>query len=163
MTGYGYEPGRMQAFGRPPVQPVPMVPEPRYGWTPTPSPAARASRAPVVALALAGAALLVAVIALVVVLVGGAGPDDGGSGWGGPLTGRLETAPAHALPGSTLQSAVSKVVLEDGGNVTQLTCPATPSVAQGVVTVCHATIDSDPWAVVVLFEDTDGRFTLDLI
>ena len=76
MTGYGYEPGRMQAFGRPPVQPVPMVPEPRYGWTPTPSPAARASRAPVVALALAGAALLVARCALAVVLVGVGGPHE---------------------------------------------------------------------------------------
>jgi hypothetical protein len=44
-----------------------------------------------------------------------------------------------------------------------LSCPATPSVAQGVVSVCHATIDGDPRAVVVLFEDNAGSFTLDLI
>ncbi|WP_375431526.1 DUF4333 domain-containing protein [uncultured Friedmanniella sp.] len=169
MSGYQYEPGRVQAYGRPPVPPAPST---GYGWSPgpptppMPAPTPRPSHASLAALILAGTALLVAVVALVVVLVGGAGlgpGEGGGSGWNAPLTGRLDSAPTNDLAGGTLQSAVSQVILEDGGNVTQLTCPATPSVAQGVVTVCHATIDGDPWAVVVLFEDADGTFTLDLI
>jgi hypothetical protein len=140
-----------------------------HGWgRPEPEPPrylpVRPSRLPVVAVVLASLALVLALAAGVAVMVGGPGSQDGGgSGWGAPLTGRLDSAPNAALGGGTLQSAVSKVILEDGGGVTQLTCPATPSVGQGVVTVCHATIDGDPWAVVVLFEDTDGSFTLDLI
>lgn len=171
MSGYNYEPGRMQAYGRAPTlpAPVPAAPvDPRYGWSPNPpAPPQRPqpSRTAFAALIVGVAALLVASVALVVVLVIGSDPDQdsGGSGFSAPLTGRLQDAPSGALSGSTLQSAVSKVLLEDGASVTQLTCPATPSVTQGVVTVCHATIDTDPWAVVVLFEDTDGSFTLDLI
>ncbi|WP_375423962.1 DUF4333 domain-containing protein [uncultured Friedmanniella sp.] len=143
-------------WARPEPAPAPT------SYRPAPGP----SRLAVVAVVLASLALLLAVAAGVAVLVGGSGSGNdggGGSGWDAPLTGRLDAAPKGALGGGTLQSAVSKVIIEDGGGVTQLTCPATPSVAQGVVTVCHATIDGDPWAVVVLFEDTDGSFTLDLI
>lgn len=147
---------------------------PPTGWSPhswarpEPAPApyrpARPSVLPVVAVVLASLALLLAIAAGAAVLFDGSGDaGSGDGGWDAPLTGRLDTAPKGALAGGTLQSAVSKVIIEDGGGVTQLTCPATPSVDQGVVSVCHATIDGDPWAVVVLFEDTDGSFTLDLI
>ena len=34
---------------------------------------------------------------------------------------------------------------------------------KGVVSVCHGTVDDEDWAVVVFFEDNDGRYTLNLI
>jgi hypothetical protein len=84
-----------------------------------------------------------------------------GSGGSYPLTGQLETAPASApLSGPQLVEVLTDVIEEDGGEVTQLKCPATPRVDQGVVTVCHGSIDDEDWAIVVYFEDTQGRFTL---
>lgn len=157
----------MSGWGAPPLPQGPQGPPPAWsphGWA-RPEPRPRPSVLPVVAVVLASLALLLAIAAGVAVMAGGDGGagDDEGMGFDVPLTGRLESAPRAALSGPTLQSAVSKVIIEDGGDVTQLTCPATASVAQGVVTVCHATITGDSWAVVVLFEDSDGSFTLDLI
>jgi hypothetical protein len=80
-----------------------------------------------------------------------------------PLTGQIASArPGSALPGAELSDAVRQRVEEDGGggDVSGMACPQTPSVDQGIVTVCHGTISGAAWAVVVYFEDAQGRFTL---
>jgi hypothetical protein len=80
------------------------------------------------------------------------------------LTGHVLAAPpAAVLPGSTLATVVTDVIEEDGAYVTEMRCPATPRVIQGVVTVCHGTIDDEDWAVVVFFENERGAFTLQLV
>lgn len=60
-----------------------------------------------------------------------------------------------------LSTAVTARIDQDGGNVTEMTCPRTAEVRQGVVTVCHGVISASPWAVVVYFETAGGRFTLE--
>ena len=138
MSGYGH-----------PQQP------PHWGWRPLPPPPAAVSRTPVVALALAGAALFVALVALVVAVVLTSG------GRGGPLTGRVAEGTATGpLEGVVLEGTVTQVISDDGGDVGRVSCPGTPSVRQGVVTVCHGQVDGEEWAFVVLFEDEDARFTL---
>lgn len=78
-----------------------------------------------------------------------------------PLTGQIASArPGSALPGAELSDAVRQRIEEDGGDVSGMACPQTPSVDQGVVTLCHGTISGASWAVVVYFEDAQGRFTL---
>jgi hypothetical protein len=82
--------------------------------------------------------------------------DAGGDA---PLTGQLDPAPSGALRGDTLVDDLSAVIRDDGGDVSDLRCPDTPSVQQGVVTLCHGTISGAAWAVAVFFEDSQGRFT----
>jgi hypothetical protein len=90
-------------------------------------------------------------------------PADGDTG-GGPLTGGVPNlAAGAALRGSVLSAAVTDRIHIDGGDVSDMACPDTPSVDQGVVTVCHGWIDDEKWAVVVYFEDADGTFTLEPI
>jgi hypothetical protein len=102
------------------------------------------------------ALLLVLVVALVVVFAGAAFMEEGGE----PLTGQLSAPPAGPVTGDTLAKAVTDRITQDGGDVSRMDCPRTPKVGQGVVTVCHGVVDSTDWAIVVLFEDEDGRFTL---
>jgi Domain of unknown function (DUF4333) len=88
------------------------------------------------------------------------------SGPGGsmaPLTGQVTVAAGQALPGDDLANAVEQRIVDDGASNVALTCPATPKVDQGVVTVCHGDIDDTEWAVVVYFEDNLGAFTLNPI
>ena len=65
--------------------------------------------------------------------------------------------------GGSLSSSISEVIEHDFGHVTAMACPDTPTVKQGVVTVCHGAIDGDDWAAVVFFEDRDGVFSLQLL
>lgn len=115
--------------------------------------------------ALAVAALVVAIIALLGVVVVGimlAVTTLGGAGE--PLTGRVSGVSAGSpLTGATLAGAVTTRIHDDGGHVDQITCPDLKTVAQGTVTVCHATIDGGNWAVVVFFEDAQGTYTLNPI
>jgi hypothetical protein len=84
------------------------------------------------------------------------------SGSSGPLTGQLSQAPAGAaLSGADLAAAVSGRIQQDGGDVSRMSCPDTAGVAQGVVTVCHGVISGSDYAIVVYFEDKQGRFTLE--
>ncbi len=106
------------------------------------------------ALALVG----VLAVAAWVIFVG----PGGGSGASVPLTGQLpRSAAGAALAGSDLSAAVTARVRQDGGDVADMTCPRTPKVGQGVVTVCHGVISGSDYAVVVYFETADGRFTLE--
>jgi len=59
-----------------------------------------------------------------------------------------------------LAVVIGEVIEQDGGVVAGLRCPNTPLVGQGVVTVCHGTIDGGDRAVVVFFESKQGTFTL---
>lgn len=78
-----------------------------------------------------------------------------------PLTGKLPAVPTYgALAGARLAPAVSATVEQDVGVVSNLKCPETPRVAQGVVTVCHGSISGNAWSVVVFFENRDGQFTV---
>jgi hypothetical protein len=109
---------------------------------------------------LASLALLgVLAVAIWVAVATDPGSQDGG---GGPLTGQLPSVTAgKALAGSILAKAVTDRIDQDGGDVTRMDCPATPRVGQGVVTVCHGVISDSDYAVVVYFEDPEGRFTLE--
>jgi hypothetical protein len=80
----------------------------------------------------------------------------------GPLTGQL-AASSHGgrVTGDTLAEAVSARITQDGGEVSRMDCPETAKVDQGIVTVCHGVISMSDWAVIVYFEDRDGRFTLE--
>jgi hypothetical protein len=62
-----------------------------------------------------------------------------------------------------LAEQVSSVVEDDDWSVDDMSCPMTPRVRQGAVTVCHAQIEGDAWAVLVVFEDAQGRFVLDVV
>ncbi len=110
---------------------------------------------PAISLAVSAVALLGVVILAAFLAVSGAF----GSGGEAPLTGQLDAAPSGALNGDTLSTALSDVIREDGGDVADLRCPDTPSVRQGVVTLCHGTISGSAWAVAVFFEDSQGRYT----
>ena len=70
-----------------------------------------------------------------------------------PLTGRSPPpAPAARSPVRSCRTR-SGSGSEDGGDVSGMACPQTPSVGQGVVTVCHGSNQRSTWAVVVYFED----------
>jgi len=125
-------------YGYPPPPPAPGTT--RTGWL------------PILSLVVSAAALI-GVIGLAVFVM-----SSGGSY---PLTGELDSAPAGApLLGPTLVSVITDVIEDDGGEVTGMKCPTTARVDQGVVTVCHGSIDDEDWAVVVYFESSAGRFTL---
>jgi hypothetical protein len=77
------------------------------------------------------------------------------------LTGQVRAdASNDPVSGQDLQAAVRDVLERDGADVSILTCPDTPQLKQGVVSVCHGTMDGDSWAFVVFVEDTQGHFTL---
>jgi len=105
------------------------------------------------------------VIAVAVLVMVRTDPNNGGpAGSGGPLTGQLAASTSGGrLAGPQLAHAVSTRIDQDGGNVTLMNCPDTAKVGQGVVTVCHGVVSSSEYAIVVYFEDKDGRFTLDPI
>ncbi len=147
--------------GTPP--PGPWGSPPPYGYPfPPPPPAAPDQHGrPILPIV----SLVVSIIALIgVVGVAGwlvtseSGLFDGGAA--STPTGQLIALPkGAALPGPDLAIAVTQVLEEDDSEVT-MACPATPRVDQGVVTICHGTIDGDDWAVVVFFEDPGGHFIL---
>lgn len=140
-----------------PTQPAASQWYPAMGSSPAP-PEGRGGRGlAITALVLSIVAiLLVLVLALVVVFAGSALMGEGGE----PLTGQLSAPAAGPVTGDILAQAVTARIIQDGGDVSRMDCPPTPKVGQGVVAVCHGVVESTDWAIVVLFEDEDGRFTL---
>lgn len=135
--GHPYQPAYV------PTTPPPLAPPPAKSVLP--------------AISLVVSALaLIGVIGLAVAL-GAAGVF--GAGGQAPLTGQLSSAPVSALRGDALARDLTGVINDDGGDVSDLRCPDTPSVRQGVVSVCHGTISGGAWAVAVFFDDSQGRFT----
>lgn len=156
-----------------PTSPMPAPPAP-VGWAPpapvfvpgqpmpfTPAPHAYAApKSSRPAFVLSIISLVVAVVSLLGMLLMAAAMFGGGSA--GPLTGTVPSVTAgSALSGEALASAVSVRIEDDGGQAEGMTCPETPKVEQGVVTVCHGQIDGEDWAVIVFFEDATGKYTLD--
>jgi hypothetical protein len=114
------------------------------------------------------AALILSLVAMLGVVAVGVGLFLT-SGYGTPgddtvLSGHLAQAPGtDPVSSDDLAEQVSSVVEDDDWSVDQMSCPMTPRVRQGAVTVCHAQIEGDTWAVLVVFEDAQGRFVLDVV
>lgn len=146
--------------------PPQAAPQGWYAAPPAPYPPvpSRGRGLAITSLVLSALALL-GVIAVAVLVLVGAGPSNAGpAGSGGPLTGQLAASTSGGrLAGTQLAHAVSTRIDQDGGNVTLMNCPDTAKVGQGVVTVCHGVVSTSEYAIVVYFEDRDGRFTLDPI
>lgn len=128
------------------------------GFAVAAAPASPAGRAvlPVISLVLSIlAATGVLVLAVLLALSGALG----GGGGDAPLTGQLSSPSAGALRGESLAQDLTQVISTDGGEVSDLRCPDTPSIQQDVVTICHGTISGSAWAVAAFFEDSQGRST----
>lgn len=151
-------PGQQGAPSYAPYPPVPYARSP-YG-------AAKSSRPglviAVISLIVSGLALL-AVFGMGVFMFGGPAGPGGPAGTMAPLTGKVPSvSPSTSLLGERLSSEISVRLEDDGWIVDEVKCPTTPKVAQGVVSVCHATMDEGDWAVVVYFEDDQGTYTLNV-
>lgn len=59
---------------------------------------------------------------------------------------------------SALQEALATTIEDDGGLVDEIVCPDRSQVGQGLVTVCHGSVDGFDWTGVVVFEDDEGSF-----
>lgn len=111
---------------------------------------------------LGGLALLGVLLTVVFLFASSAVDDlDGGGGHYAPMRGSVAPAAGGtALTGDALASRVTQTVRDDGGYPEGITCPATPTVAQDVTTVCHGRDDGVESAFVVFFEDAGGSYTL---
>jgi|GEM_PF-2412652 len=151
-----------QNFGPPPPQP----PAQWYqGFPPAPAqppvPDTGRGRGLAITAVVLSALALLGVLVLAVVVLANQAPAEQDPG-SGPLTGQLAASPhGGAVTGDTLAEAVTARITQDGGEVSRMDCPATAKAGQGIVTVCHGVISQSDWAVVVYFEDKDGRFTLE--
>ena len=124
---------------------------------------------------LAIAAIEIAVVALMMGLGGfvsqifmGAifgGLASSGNGYAPSASSMPGTAPqvvaGQSCPGTQLQDEVGRVIRTDGGNVKSVSCPPTPAVVAGAVTVCQAVVDGSNWNFRITFEDLLGHFTLE--
>ena len=106
----------------------------------------------VTAIVLSGLALL-GVLAMAVFFF--AGPMLGGGSY--VLTGEVTVVDKGASY-SALQDALVAAIEDDGGSVDEIVCPERSQVGQGLVTVCHGSVDGFDWTGVVVFEDDEGSF-----
>ena len=147
-----------ESYGPPPQQRFPLQ------WYPAPAPPVPntgGGRGLAITGVVLSALALLGVVAVFFLVVATMGPPDEDVSTG-PLTGQLPASTGGArVTGDTLATAVSARITQDGGDVSRMDCPETPKVGQGIVTVCHGVISSWDYAVIVYFEDTDGRFTLE--
>ena len=126
---------------------------PQQMWAPQPfTPAPRQTNGlAITAIVLSGLALL-SVLAMAVFLF--LGPGGSGS-W--VLSGQV-TPVDKGVTGPTLEEALGRAIADDGGSVDELECPVRSQVGQGLVTVCHGSVDGWDWTGVVVFEDDAGSF-----
>jgi hypothetical protein len=146
----------------PPQHPQAWAPVPQPGYAaqpPTPGAYPPFSPAPrngnglaVTAIVLSGLALLGVLAMAAFFLVG---PMMGGSGY--VLTGEVTVVDKGASDGD-LQQSLTTAIEDDGGSVDELVCPLRSQVGQGLVTVCHGSVDGFDWTGVVVFEDDEGSF-----
>ena len=144
---------------QPPQGPfVPPVPQGRSGgsgpmWAPQPFVAEpkRGNGLAITAIVLSGLALL-GVLALAAFILVGSGASGG---W--VLSGEV-TPIDKGVTDVALQDSLASVIREDGGSVDKLECPPRSQVGQGLVTVCHGSVDGWDWTGVVVFEDDEGTF-----
>jgi hypothetical protein len=81
------------------------------------------------------------------------------AGSGYALTGEVTVVDKGASY-SDLQDALTAVVEDDGGSVDEIVCPERSQVGQGLVTVCHGSVDGFDWTGIVVFEDDEGSFVV---
>lgn len=113
---------------------------------------------------LAIAALVISILALLGVIglfVVGALAANGPAGPStAALSGRVTTSDG-GVSGTDLEQALTQAITDDQGSVDQILCPPRSKVGQGLVTVCHGSVDGGGWTGVVVFEDDSGQFILD--
>jgi hypothetical protein len=138
-------------FGQP-------VPQATYGgsgpmWAPQPlAPAPKGGNGlAITAIVLSGLALLSVLAMAAFIFVGSGGPG----GW--VLSGKV-TVVDKGVADIALQDALTAAIEDDGGSVERLECPLRSQAGQGLVTVCHGSVDGWDWTGVVVFEDDDGTF-----
>ncbi|NYG06746.1 hypothetical protein BJ986_001233 [Phycicoccus badiiscoriae] len=79
------------------------------------------------------------------------------SGGGGALKGAVHPL-AQSVSAVVLQDTLTSTLENAGSSVDRLECPADSKVGQGLVTVCHGSVDGFDWTGVVVFEDDGGAF-----
>ena len=105
----------------------------------------------ITAIVLSGLALL-SVLAMAAFIFFGSG---GSGGW--VLSGKV-TVVDKGVADIALQDALTSAIEDDGGSVDHLECPLRSPAGQGLVTVCHGSVDGFDWTGVVVFEDDAGTF-----
>jgi hypothetical protein len=117
----------------------------------------------ITALVVAGIALLIGLGLSVALAANGLSSFAGGiQSSGGGLAGTApQVVSGQEYPGRQLENEITRLYLDDGLDVTKMSCPATPVVVPEAVTVCHGMVDGADWSFRVTFEDGLGHFTLD--
>jgi hypothetical protein len=151
------------------ARPHPQDPQ---AWAPVPQPGYAASApstaphqpfapAPQGGKGLAIAAIVLSALALLGVLAMAAffflGPFAGGSHY--VLYGEVG-ATSGTVSDAVLRDAITAALEDEGSTADELTCPAESKVGQGLVTVCHGSVDGFDWTGIVVFEDADGTFVV---
>lgn len=129
-----------QAWNQPAAPPYGAPPRQRNGLA-------------ITAIAMSAVSLLASLGVAAFIAIGVAG---GGSG---VLTGRVAPS-GGAVANDVLVPALTSAIEDDGGSVGQITCPDSSAVGQGLVTVCHGSVDGFDWTGIVVFEDSSGTFSL---
>ena len=151
-------PGQFAQYPPQQAQQAPQHPQGPYAapgqmWAPQPfAPAPKQSSGlAITAIVISGLALL---SVLAMALFAFFGP--GGSGtW--VLSGTV-TPIDKGVTDEALQKALGIALDDDGSSVDTLVCPVRSQVGQGLVTVCHGSVDGLDWTGVVVFEDDAGSF-----
>lgn len=162
-------PNEPQSFDRPDLRPEQLQYAPPQPYWPQPPPVPKQNNGlAIAAIVIASLALLSGVGFIITQVIfgilfgvlmtsaGGFLPPEGG------LTGKApQVVAGQTYPGALLQDEVARVVRGSGGDVTSISCPATPAVVAGAVVECHGAVDGSSWDFRVTFEDGSGNFTLD--
>lgn len=128
---------------------------PGPGWGPQQpfAPAPKSGNGLAIAAIVLGSLALLGVLALALFM--SLGPLLGPSSY--VLSGKVTTIDKGASDGD-LQESLTVAIKGDGGQVAQIHCPLRSQVGQGLVTVCHGSVDGLDWTGVVVFEDDAGSF-----
>ena len=110
---------------------------------------------------LAIAAIAISVVSLLASLgvVGFIAVSTSAAGPSWVLQGEVRPA-GSAVSAADLESALTKLVEDDGGSVDEIVCPGSSAVGQGLVAVCHGSVDGFDWTGLVVFEDESGTSTV---
>lgn len=124
-----------------------------WGYAPQPHPAPRQrGRGLAIAAIIMSSIALLAVLLLAVVAL--AFPFTGSA------SGNVTLGAGEGLGGGSLEQAVRSALTTAGSEVSAMDCPDTETVDQGVVSICHGTMDGSDWNFVVFFESASGNFTV---
>lgn len=138
-------------------QPYPY-PVPGQGWNQPVLPAYGAP--PRQRNGLAVAAIAISVVALLATLGMAAFIAVGtmaGPSW--VLSGEVRPT-GSSVSAADLESALTTLIEDDGSAVGEIVCPGSSAVGQGLVAVCHGSVDDVDWTGIVVFEDESGTFTV---